>query len=231
MKQRLLFLISLVITVTMFTSCENFPDTPEVQTTPEPIEQATPEPTTQQSPDTKEKTLSVAEAQDLIIGIYENYKITYIPEMNKQEGGVSYYSFKVDYTENISETSTYTYCYAWVNSVTGYVEFEEAGYTEANGRSLYANIPDNIFPIPMRGSTIIPYDRFSPPEYVRSVTYSYKDKSVMQSYQAQLRTMGFVDNGHVQSVDSLWTYERDGATFMVEMFVEEEMFSMSMVNF
>ena len=183
----------------------------------------TPEPTPaehigQETLESTESILSVAKAQDIISGIYEYYKIAYMPEMNKQEGEVSHYAFIVDYTGNVSETSAYTYCYAWVNSVTGFVKFEEAGYTEANGRNLYANLPDSMFPIPMINGTVIPYDEFSPPEYVLSVAYSYADKNVMEIYQAQIREAGFVNHGQVMSVDSLWTYERDkdGATLMVE---------------
>ena len=56
----------------------------------------------------------------------------------------------------------------------------------------------------------------------------------MKSYQAQLKEVGFVNYGTVQSVESLWQYERenDGAVFTVEMYSEGETFSMNMyVNF
>ena len=79
-------------------------------------------------------------------------------------------------------------------------------------------------------SAAIPYDLFTPPEYVWGVTYWYEDKSVMESYKEQLRQVGFVDNGAVNDMESFWTYKHDGdgAVFAVEMRVSEKWFTMSM---
>lgn len=174
--------------------------------------------------------LSVSEAQDLLIDWYEWNKVYYLPDMDKQDEEAYLYGFLVDYSDGEVEWSNENYCFSWVNSSTEMISFEEAGYSEAAGRNYYANIPDSIFPIPMRDSVVIPYDWFSPPDYVWGVAYSYEDESVMESYQAQLEEVGFVDLGTVQSVESLWQYDwsDDGTIFIVEMSSEGEMFSMTM---
>jgi len=245
MKKSLLLFVNLLLMVIIFTSCSKAPITPTVQTpedteqispepteqiSPEPTEQISPEPTEQISPEPTEDILSFDEAQDLLINWCEWNVVTYMPDMDKQEEGVQLYGFLVDYTDSGLEWSGETYCYAWVNSSTEMISFEEAGYLEANGPNLYANIPASIFPIPMRDGAVIPYDWFSPPDYVWGVAYMYEDKSVMESYQAQLKKAGFVDYGTVQSVESLWQYEQgdDEFKFTVEMYSEGDMFSMNM---
>jgi hypothetical protein len=184
--------------------------------------------------------LSATEAKALLRERFGGHnRISYMPDMDKLEEGIQIYGFSVDYSASLEPFGSpypYSYAYAWVNSVTGITNFEEAGYTEAAGPNWYANIPDNMFPIPMLDGVIIPYNSFSPPyhEWDISIYYVYIDTSVMKSYQAQLRDAGFVDHGSVQSVDSLWRYDRgdDGATLIVEMFNGGEMFSMNMyVNY
>lgn len=237
MKKKLSLLINGLLMIMMFSSCSNSPATPTVET-PEQAEQTAPETTDQVAPKPTEQSpiepvgeiLSLSEAQDLLINWCELNTITSLPDMDKQEEGTKLYGFLVDYSDRGVDWSGYTYCNAWVNSSTGMVSFEEAGYSEGNGPNLYANIPDSIFPVPFSDGVIIPYDWFSPPEYVWGVTYMYEDKSVMESYQTQLKAAGFIDQGAVQSVESLWQYkwDYDGATFTVEMYSEGEIFSMNM---
>ena len=83
----------------------------------------------------------------------------------------------------------------------------------------YFNIPDSMFPIPMRDGAIIPYDRYCPPEEGYAVTTYLYATNFMEIYKEQLRRAGFVDHGAVMSIDALWMYERssDGATLVVEM--------------
>lgn len=221
MKKRLLLLFNVLLSLMLFTSCSSSPINPTVQT-PEPTEQTTLEPTGE--------TMSFDEAQNLLTDWCEWNEVSYMEDMDKQEEGVHLYSFLVDYSNSGVEWSGETYCYAWVNSSTGMINFEEAGYSEGASPNLYANIPNSTFPIPVRDGMVIPYDWFSPPDYVWGVTYMYEDKSVMESYQAQLKEVGFIDLGTVQSVESLWQYNQgtEGATFTVEMFSEGEMFSMNM---
>ena len=234
MKKGLLVLISLALTI--FSSCSTIPAKPTGQThtgqvTPEPTGQLPPEPTEQVTPEPIKKVLSVSEAQALLIERFGEYsKISYMPDMDKQEDGVQHYCFSVDYSGMRPEIQTGAYAYAWVNSVTEGMGFEEAGYSESAGSNLYTNIPDNMFPIPMLDGVVIPYDRFWPPDKWEITTiYRYVDTSVMESYQEQLRDAGFVDYGSVMMVESLWRYDRsdDGATLIVEMH-KEETFSMSM---
>ena len=177
--------------------------------------------------------LSVDEAMERISGFCEYYKITHKPDLDKQVEGVQLFGFLVDYSDTVL-TNTYKYCYAWVNSVSKEIKFEEAGFVETDAPVVYANMPDNMFPIPKRGSLPIPYDYFTPPEYIWGTAYYYDDKSVMELYQAQLRDEGFVDLGEVGEVESLWTYERkeDGATLVVEMYGGDEKFVMNVyVNY
>ncbi|MCL2434370.1 MAG: hypothetical protein FWD16_07640, partial [Clostridia bacterium] len=92
--------------------------------------------------------------------------------------------------------------------------------------------PDSVYPVPTRSGKVIPYDAFTPPEYVWGVAYYFNDKTVMQAYQRQLRSAGFEDLGEVQSVESLWQLEKDGNVYSVEMYSEGEQFSMTMyVNY
>lgn len=216
MKKKLL-LISMLLMLMVLTACNKSPVTPTV-----PTPEKTPEPTG--------KILSLSEAEEVLINWCEYHEISHMPELDKKDEKVQLYGFLVNYGSTESKWSGETYCYAWVNSSTELINFEEAGYSEETGTNFYANIPDSTFPTPMRDGVIIPYDWFSPPEYVWGVTYAYDDKSVMKTYQAQLKEAGFVDQGTVQSVESLWQYQEDndGATFTVEMYSEDEQFSMIM---
>ena len=85
---------------------------------------------------------------------------------------------------------------------------------------LYADLPDKDFPIPMTDGNIVPYDWMRPSEeYDITTSYGYTGRNLMQSYQGQLREAGFLDNGNVGRVESLWISERseDGATLVVEL--------------
>lgn len=56
----------------------------------------------------------------------------------------------------------------------------------------------------------------------------------MESYQVQLKEAGFIDYGNVQSVESLWIYEReeDEATLVIEMNTYDDGFGVVMyVNY
>ena len=148
------------------------------------------------------------------------HKITYLPNTNKQNEGVLYYGFSIDYSDWILSTAPYTVAYAWVNSLTGESDFQESYF--------YANLPDSRFPIPMRNGEIVPYNYFSLPGDAWCGGYSYFDKSVMEVYQAQLKEAGFINRGHVMSIDSLWEYyewDADGTILMVEMYDSGEMIS------
>lgn len=210
MKKRSFLLISVLLTVVVLTSCTV---TPTVQT-----------------PEATGKVLSFTEAQDLLMNWSEWSEVSHMPDLDKQEEGIQLYGFLVDYSDTEAEWSGDTYCYAWVNSSTEVIHFEEAGYLGEDGPNLYTNIPDRMFPIPMRDGVAIPYDQFSPPDYVWGVAYTYEDKNVMKSYQAQLKEAGFVDHGTVQSVESMWQYQQgsDGPVFTVEMYSGEKMFTMNM---
>jgi|GEM_PF-4078174 len=172
-----------------------------------------------------EQIFSIADAYEQFNRMYEYYGITYRPEMDREEDGARIYNFIVDYSygEN-SGSDVYTYCYAWVNSLTGALTFQEAG------ESLYSNSPDTMLPLPMRNGALVPYDRFTPPEYICGISYSFLDISIMKTYQAQLREAGFTDHGTVMAIESYWTYEResDGKILCVELRTGGEGFSISM---
>ena len=218
MKKKLLLLMSVFLTLMMLTSCSNSPVIPKVKE-PENTEQKATEPIGE--------ILSLSEAQGLLNELSDLYTIVYAPELNKKEKNIQLYGFLIDPDE---ENPVDPYCYVWVNSSTGEIRFEEAGYSKTEGPNWYGNIPDSTFPIPMRGGKIIHYDTFLPPDHVWGVAYMYKDKSVMTSYQNQLKKAGFKDHGEVQSVESLWQYEgdEDEGIFTVEMYSDGEMFSMTM---
>jgi|GEM_PF-933220 len=163
----------------------------------------------------------VKEAQEMLseylsIGI----KITYMPDFDKTVEDITYFGFVIDYSDNLENEPFHSSAYAWVEPLSGYIEFQEFGYTEATGPNWYANFPDGLFPIPMIDGVIIPYDWFEPPDYVWGVSYMYEDENIFDIYQEQLRGMGFTDYGEVQSVYSLWGYKRehDGASLIVEMY-------------
>lgn len=190
------------------------------------LESATPEPMVKEheTPENPEEILEVketilsAEEAEVILNkkFEEDYKISYLPDINKYEEGILHYGFLLDYSDWESNVEN-AFVYVWINSATGEI-------SSIKEKELYANIPDPMFPVPMLNGTVIPYDYFSPPGYAWSGGYVFSDKSVMEAYQAQLREAGFVDQGEVMSVDSLWLYERDtdGATLMVEFRCGEE---------
>ena len=106
---------------------------------------------------------------------------------------------------------------------------------EEDAPDIYIDIPDSMFPIPMLDGVVIPYEWCAPPEEGYEVTsYVFVGESFMESYKEQLQDAGFVDNGSVGWIESLWRYEReeDGATLIVEMFHEDERFVINMyVNY
>ena len=90
----------------------------------------------------------------------------------------------------------------------------KAGET-ANAADLYADLPDKAFSIPMVDGKIVPHDWMSlPEEHDITTSYGYTGKNLMKSYQEQLKEAGFLDNGNVGRVESLWILERseDGAS-------------------
>jgi len=105
------------------------------------------------------------------------------------------------------------------------------GGSKAQNADLYAGMPDKMFPVPTVDGKVVPYDEFYPGEEGYEVTtYKFKGKSLMKSYQEQLREKGFVDYGSASYIESLWRYERseDGATLVIEMFHEEDTFIINM---
>ena len=102
--------------------------------------------------------------------------------------------------------------------------------TEDPITDLYADIPDHDFPIPMIDGKIVSYDYVALPEEGYEVTTFVYGEDFMQSYQKQLKKAGFVDQGKVEWIESLWRFDRneDGATLMVEMFHEDGSFVISM---
>lgn len=230
MKKRILLVCNALLMLMMLTSCSK-PAVTQADKPPKDTVQADepPKDTVQAEPEPVANNLSLDEAQDLLFNFCELKDITYTPDIDKEER-IFYYGFLIDYFDNVVGYSGATHCYALVNTSTGMISFEEAGYSGAGNSTLYSNIPDSMFPVPMRNGMVIPYDKFSPPDYVSGVTYSYFDKSVMETYQAQLIDAGFIDLGTVESVESLWQYtqENGGPTFTIEMYSEGEMFSMNM---
>lgn len=229
MQKKLFLLINIFLVVMFLASCNNTPVTPTVQA-PDNSEQTTPEPTEETKLEPEVDALSLSEAEDLLNNWYEWTEISYMPDLDKKDDEGHLYAFLVDYSDSEVEWSGVSYCYAWVNPTKEIFFFEEAGYSEGSNPNSYSNIPHSIFPIPMRDGLVIPYDQFSPPDYVWGVAYTYEDKSVMESYKAQLAEVGFVDYGAVQSVESLWRYElpNDDGSFTVEMYSEGDTFSMNM---
>ena len=213
----------LIVASLVFTGCSGGGDVmPTATPKPASTEITSPAPTT-------DPILTVPEATALLRERFgEHSVISRMPDMERYENGLQLYGFSVDYSGIGHEIPADAYVYVWVNSVTGWMDFEESG--------LYANIPDNMFPVPMREGVVIPYDSFSPPGHESDIAiyYGFADEGVMELYKEQLRTAGFVDYGTVQSVESLWQYERSdtGATLIVEMYSGEERFSMNMyVNY
>lgn len=228
MKKQLLLLINLLLVAVILTACKS-PVAPTVQT-PEPIEQTSPEQADQTELEPEIDESKIGEAEDLLNNWYEWKTVSYMPEINKENDGGILYGFLVDYSDGEVEWTGDTYCYAWVNPSADIILFEEAGYLEDSSPNSYSNIPDSIFPIPLRDGELIPYDQFTPPDYVWGVAYTYENKSVMESYKEQLLEAGFVDYGSVQSVESLWQYElpNDEGVFTVEMYSEADVFTMNM---
>ncbi|MCL2434052.1 MAG: hypothetical protein FWD16_05990 [Clostridia bacterium] len=217
-------LITLFITLALLASCARATTAPPADnTSAPPAGQATAGQTTPGG-GLANALLTVEDAQGEISQFCEYYQVTYQPTLNKDVAGISYYGFHVDFSESFSTGTGDNYCYAFVNSITGDVVYEESGYA-APEPAVYTNLPDELFPVPDAA-----YDMFTPPEYVWGVAYYYNDKSVMQTYQAQLLAVGFEDLGEVQSVESLWQYtsEEDGTIYSVEMYSQGERFSMNM---
>jgi len=153
-------------------------------------------------------------------------------DFDKQNKNVSIYSFIVDFSHRFLSLG-YHNAHAWVNSATGEIKFEEAGYSLITGRNYYANIPDSMFPIPMQNNIVIPYDQFNPPGHGWGISYVFSDITVMETYKEQLRNAGFAEYGRVMSIDWLWRHERecDGATLIVEMYLTEQFVMNMFVNF
>ncbi|MCL2041056.1 MAG: hypothetical protein FWG84_03330 [Bacteroidales bacterium] len=179
--------------------------------------------------------------------------------------GVGRQKFDGTYTDNfnIAEEAAEpgadnSVCYIYYNKVfenqhrdfmTAYWQKEEADwkpFTTQNVNSLkawdalqyfYVNIPDKIFPIPMRQGAVIPYDSFFLPEEGYAITgYVYDEgDGFKESYKLQLSKAGFVQVEDAPDwIESLWRYDRrsDGAKFFVELLYGEDTFMIQMyVNY
>ena len=175
-------------------------------------------------PEVTGELLSAAEAQAFLIERIDGFgEISYLPNANRYEEEILFYGFSLDYSDCVPNSSGSTVAHAWVNSLTGESSFEE--------RELYANVPDDMFPIPTRNGKVVPYDYFTTPGHAWGGGYSFSDISVMDIYQSQLRDAGFSDHGNVMAITSLWTYERasDGKILYVELRANTESFSIVMI--
>jgi len=173
-----------------------------------------------------EPVISDAKAEISLKEIFGDLSTIYrLQDIDRQEKGILLYAFSVDYSVigGISHPLPMgTFVYVWVDSISGEMNFEEP--------NLYANIPDNMFPIPKKNGEIISYDSFSPPHYGDiSITYNFEDMSIIQLYKTQLKNAGFIDCGSVVSddiviVESYWNYYRsdDEITLIVEINTDEE---------
>lgn len=239
MKKYLIILTSLLTAVIMLAACipyravsedhtkvkQSVPE-PIMQSTPESVVQLTPEPTDQTTIEPVEEALTASEAQ---ASLYErfgvNVSIVYTPEMDKQEDGVQLFCFSVDYSDMHEVIAFGSLVKVWVNSDNGVDSFEEP--------YLYANIPDYMFPIPMRDGSIVEYNRFTPPnQWDVTTSYSYTDMSVMELYKAQLAESGFEDLGSENWIDSIWRYFRseDEVLLVAEMYCEDRFTLVLYVN-
>jgi len=225
-----LLLCSMLVAL-LLVSCDVLPGVPDDQVVQTPIElpqsptveltdPITPTPTAEGS--STKVSLSIAEAQTILseeFGALLDFK--YKEELNKYEDDLLCYGFQFDYAVLFEKhPPSQTQAYIWINSVNEHISFQEAGYTYTSEPTLYTNIPDSMFPLPMFDGTLIQYKWFSPPMHEwEIITYYAYDANIMKSYQSQLLDEGFVDHASVQSVESLWTYSRetDGATLVVEM--------------
>ena len=190
------------------------PDPSETENTTEPSEPATQEPT--------EEILTPEDAQILLNKYFVGrYKTSYLPANNRQDEDTLYYRFSIEITY-ISAPIENTVAYAWVNSVTGELEFEE--------RYFYANVPDSMMPIPMRNGVVVPYDYYTPPNHAWCGGYHFLNMSMLDVYKEQLREAGFFDRGQVMSIDSMWSYNRkeDKIHLDVELRYRENGFVISM---
>lgn len=137
--------------------------------------------------------------------------ISLMPDIREWDGEM-FYIFSVKYSatgEDEYKFAPVIYLYAWVNTVTGQTAYAEP--------YLFANIPDDMFPVPMRNGEAIAYEQFLPPYYWSTeISYQFLDINIMEIYKQQLREAGFVDHGTIMtgmvmgedSFQSHWTYER-----------------------
>lgn len=104
---------------------------------------------------------------------------------------------------------------------------------DSGASGLYTEIPDKGFPVPMLDGAPIPYKRVALPEEgyeATSYVYTVSGTGFMESYKAQLKKAGFVDQGKHDHTESFWRYDRksDGLALFVEMAHEESDFCISM---
>ena len=130
---------------------------------------------------------------------------THIPELDRIRTGtgeVVHYGFYVNIVGWPTRvTNGNTNFYAFIGSDGLAMHFEEDGFSLVDDRNLYANIPDEKFPIPMEDGEIISYDYFHPPSiWWLGVTYSYLDLDVAYIYMEQLRDSGF----EVTELGEIW---------------------------
>lgn len=149
--------------------------------------------------------------------IPESYEITYLPNFTREKNLENHYCFLLEYS-SVLEIDNKIYAYAFVSDNMEQVLFKEGGQCEPKIDSLYGNMPDEYFPIPTIDGSIVEYEGFEPPGYFGTY-YWFKDEKTIEVYKTLLKEKGFVDYGTVQSVESLWVYERDedNATLIVEI--------------
>ncbi|MCL2547214.1 MAG: hypothetical protein FWE06_08530 [Oscillospiraceae bacterium] len=195
----------------------------DTEVEPMPTPEPTPTETTQYTPTiapTPEQTPQNDDiSEELLWRFGEGSIISRLPDMDKQENSVLLYAFSVDYSDIGHESvPANALVHAWVSSTTGeIIRFKEP--------SLYANIPDSMFPIPMRESVAIPYELFRPPSTDEMETiYIFSDVDVAELYKVQLRAAGFADQGSAGRVQSFWMYDRidyNGTKLLVEIDILE----------
>jgi len=186
---------------------------------------STPEDEEQIEPDEFILSVSGAEAR-LRNGFFgEHARITYIPEMNRWEDGITLYAFSVDYSNvQMDEVfDNYGFAYAWVNSLTQRTHFEES--------EKYHNVIDGRFPLPMLEGVVVPYNHFTPHfKYYEGAYWYYVETLTMESYESQLIESGFSLVGVDEYGVRIWHFvcREEDMTLIVNLSPNEGLFGITM---
>ena len=72
--------------------------------------------------------------------------------------------------------------------------------------SVYENVPNDRFPVPMQSGEIVPYDWFSLPREIGdySLTFGFTDMNLLKIYKDQLREAGFTEVEGIDTLESFW---------------------------